>query len=154
MKTLVLLIIFISILFSYLIYINLRKKKTNKSAIETKEKILSRTDLSEERRKAIESGECCGQHEVCEKDTLINTTIQAEYYDDEELDQFKNREPESYTEEEIKQFEEVFYTLKEYDVSGWLKSLQIREVNPPSAIREEALFLVQESRKNRNEGKI
>ena len=147
MKTLVLLIIFISILFSYLIYINLTKKKTNKSAIETKEKILSRTDLSEERRKAIKSRECCGQHEACENDTLINTTIQAEYYDDEELDQFKNREPESYTEEEIKQFEEVFYTLKEYDVSGWLKSLQIREVNLPSSIREEALFLVQENRK-------
>lgn len=154
MKTLVLLIIFITILFSYLFYINQRKKKITKSEKETKEQILSRTDLSEERRKAIESGECCGQHEVCEKDTLINTTIQAEYYDDEELDLFKNRDPESYTEEEIKQFEEVFYTLKEYDVSGWLKSLQIREVNLPTSIKEEALFLVQESRKERNEGKI
>ena len=154
MKTLVLLIIFITILFSYLFYINRRKKKITKSEKETKEQILSRTDLSEERRKAIESGECCGQHEVCEKDTLINTTIQAEYYDDEELDLFKNRDPESYTEEEIKQFEEVFYTLKEYDVSGWLKSLQIREVNLPTSIKEEALFLVQESRKERNEGKI
>ncbi len=147
MKTLVLLIIFITILFSYLFYINQRKKKITKSEKETKEQILSRTDLSEERRKAIESGECCGQHEVCEKDILINTTIQAEYYDDEELDLFKNRDPESYTEEEIKQFEEVFYTLKEYDVSGWLKSLQIREVNLPTSIKEEALFLVQESRK-------
>lgn len=147
MRTLILLIIFLLILFSYLFYINKRKKKIAEEA--QKEKIINNPNISEERKRAIESGECCGQHEVCERDTLINTRIQAEYYDDEELDQFKGREPESYTTEEIKLFENVFYTLKEYDISGWLKSLQIREINVPENIKEEALFIVQERRFNK-----
>ena len=33
--------------------------------------------------------ECCGQHEVCEKDSLLAAVSKKiEYYDDEELDQF------------------------------------------------------------------
>ena len=36
--------------------------------------------------------ECCGQHEVCEKDSLLAAVSkQIEYYDDEELDQFIGR---------------------------------------------------------------
>ena len=33
--------------------------------------------------------ECCGQHEVCERDSLLAAVSKKiEYYDDEELDQF------------------------------------------------------------------
>lgn len=92
--------------------------------------------------------ECCGQHEVCEKDSLINTRLKAEYYEDEELDKFRHRDPATYTDDEIKEFEEVFYTLKEHDVAGWLKSLQIREIETPCNIKEEALLIIQERRFN------
>ena len=37
--------------------------------------------------------ECCGQHEVCEKESLLAAVSkQIEYYDDEELDRFRGRE--------------------------------------------------------------
>ena len=37
----------------------------------------------------IPDGECCGQHEVCEKDSLLAAVSkQIEYYDDEELNRF------------------------------------------------------------------
>ena len=36
--------------------------------------------------------ECCGQHEVCEKESLLAAlSRQIEYYDDEELDRFRGR---------------------------------------------------------------
>ena len=36
--------------------------------------------------------ECCGQHEVCEKDSLLAAVSKKiEYYDDEELDQSSER---------------------------------------------------------------
>ena len=49
--------------------------------------------------------ECCGQHEVCEKDSLLAAVSKKiEYYDDEELDQFMGREGNAYTEEETELF--------------------------------------------------
>ena len=147
-RTITLLIIFIILLVSYLLFYNLRRKKLE----ETKE---SQPVIEEKTSKKIEGSnskdnddECCGQHEVCEKDSLINIRIKAEYYEDEELDKFRHREASSYTEEEIKEFEEVFYTLKEHEITGWLKSLQIREIEVPLNIREEALLIIQERRFN------
>ncbi|MBR4971111.1 MAG: DUF1015 family protein, partial [Paludibacteraceae bacterium] len=40
----------------------------------------------------------------------------------------------------------VFYTLKEFDVAGWLKSLQLRGVELPEKIKEEALLIISERR--------
>mgnify|MGYP000422231027 CR=1 FL=1 len=52
--------------------------------------------------------ECCGQHEVCERDSLLAAVSKKiEYYDDEELDQFIGREGNMYTEEETEQFRDV-----------------------------------------------
>ena len=31
---------------------------------------------------------CCGEHLVCERETLLQTNAKIEYYDDEELDEF------------------------------------------------------------------
>ncbi len=158
MRTIILLVIFLSILIAYLIYVNARKKKAaqpknpiieTKTQPERKQKTYATKEEAEVARKnAIDRGECCGQHAVCERDTLINTQIKAEYYDDEELDRFKHREPTSYTDEEISEFEEVFSTLKEYDVNGWLKSLQIRGIALPYSIRDEAILILQERRFN------
>ena len=36
--------------------------------------------------------ECCGQHETCEKDSLLAAVSKGiEYYNDEELDRFRGR---------------------------------------------------------------
>lgn len=91
-------------------------------------------------------GECCGAHAVCEKDSLLNKNIEIIYYDDEELDVLANQSPETFTVEEQKQLEDVFYTLKESDVAGWLKSLQLRNISLPENLREEALLIIRERR--------
>ena len=57
--------------------------------------------------------ECCGQHEVCEKDSLLAAVSKKiEYYDDEELDQFIGKEANAYTDEETNQFRDVLYTCR------------------------------------------
>src|SRR5574344_2211230 len=70
--------------------------------------------------------ECCGQHETCERDSLLAAVSkQIEYYDDEELDRYKGVEADAYEEEAIEEFSEVLYTLQEVEVAGWLRSLQL-----------------------------
>ncbi len=158
MRTIILLIIFLVLLFGYLLYVNLRRRKAASAESTSADKssqpqrklktYATQEEAEAARQKAIANGECCGQHAVCERETLINTRLKAEYYDDEELDRFRHREPSSYTEEEIAEFEDVFSTLKEYDVNGWLKSLQIREIALPDVIRDEAILILQERRFN------
>ena len=90
--------------------------------------------------------ECCGAHEVCEQDSLLNTENKIIYFDDEELDVLANVSPTDFSSEQIKQLSEVFFTLKESDVAGWLRSLQLRHIQLPIELREEALMIVSERR--------
>ena len=90
---------------------------------------------------------CCGAHEVCENESLLASNTKIIYFADEELDDFKDRDPESYSSEEIEQFEEVFFTLRENELVDWLKSLQLRHVPLPPAIKEQALMIIAERRK-------
>ena len=52
----------------------------------------------------------------------------------------------TYTIEEQKQLEEVFLTLRESDVAGWLRSLQLRNIALPDELKEQALLIVRERR--------
>ena len=71
--------------------------------------------------------ECCGQHEVCERDSLLAAVSKKiEYYDDEELDQFIGKAGDAYTEEETEMFRDVLYTTLDVEVAGWVRSLQLR----------------------------
>lgn len=91
--------------------------------------------------------ECCGQHEVCERDSLLAAVSRKiEYYDDEELDQFIGRAPEDYTEEETEMFRDVFYTMQETDVAGWVRSLQLRGINLPDGVKDEVFLIIGERR--------
>lgn len=90
--------------------------------------------------------ECCGAHEVCDKDSLLNPDCEVVYYDDEELDELSGVSPSSFTENQKNQLADIFYTLKESDVAGWLRSLQLRKIELPEDIKEEALMIVRERR--------
>ena len=91
--------------------------------------------------------ECCGQHEVCERDSLLAAVSKKiEYYDDEELDRFIGRAPEAYTGDEIEMFRDVFYTMQETDVAGWVRSLQLRGINLPDDIKDEVFLIIGERR--------
>lgn len=90
--------------------------------------------------------DCCGAHEVCENDSLLSASDNIEYYNDEELDQFRGTLPSNYSDEAIEEFRDVLYTLKEKEVAGWVKSMQLRGIDLPQIIREEALMIVEERR--------
>lgn len=90
---------------------------------------------------------CCGQHETCEKDSLLAAVSKGiEYYEDEELDRFRGHTPEGYTEEEIEEFTEVLTTLRSEEVAGWVRSLQLRGVALPEELKDDIILLVGERR--------
>ena len=90
---------------------------------------------------------CCGQHEVCEKESLLaGVSKDIEYYEDEDLDAFKGRGADEYTADEIERFEDVLNTMREDEVAGWIRSLQLRGINLPTEVREEALLIISEIR--------
>lgn len=91
--------------------------------------------------------ECCGQHETCERDSLLAAVSkEIEYYNDEELDRYQGVAADAYDEAAVEEFSEVLYTLQEVEVAGWLRSLQLRGINLPDAIKDEAFLIVGERR--------
>ena len=91
--------------------------------------------------------ECCGQHEVCEKDSLLAAVSKKiEYYDDEELDQFMGREGNAYTEEETELLRDVLYTTRDDEVAGWVRSLQLRGIELPDELKDEVFLIIGERR--------
>lgn len=94
--------------------------------------------------------ECCGMHITCERDSLMAAVSQEiEYYDDEELDRFRGRAAGEYTPEETEEFRSVLLTLLPDDIAGWGRSIQLRGIELPTAVREELLMIVAEYRQAR-----
>lgn len=91
--------------------------------------------------------ECCGQHEVCEKDSLLAAVSRdIEYYDDEELDKWRGTPSDQYDDEQCALFREVLYTMQSYEVAGWVRSLQLRGIELPDEVKDEVLLIVGERR--------
>lgn len=112
-----------------LVKVNRGRKKTN--------------DVKEE--VSAPASDCCGAHEVCEFDQIKMDESIIEYYDDEELDVFKNIDEKEYTTSQIDQFREVLYTLKTHEIKNWLLSIERRKITLPSILVSEARFLMAES---------
>ena len=91
------------------------------------QKKIERRELKEAPEIKTVDEECCGQHEICEKESLLAAVSKKiEYYDDEELDQFIGKAGDAYTEEETEMFRDVLYTTLDVEVAGWVRSLQLR----------------------------
>lgn len=91
--------------------------------------------------------ECCGQHEVCEKESLLAAVSKGiEYYNDEELDRFRGKDSSAYTETETDEFRDILYTMRDDEVAGWVRSLQLRGVPLPDALKDEVFLIVGERR--------
>ncbi|MFC0878348.1 hypothetical protein ACE01N_17255 [Saccharicrinis sp. FJH2] len=106
----------------------------------------SKKDETEEEPTLLPDADCCGAHEVCEAESLMNHTNKPVYFEDEELDRFAGKDVHDYSNGDITEFEDILYTLKEKDVSGWLKSLQLRNIELPIPVRDEALMIISERR--------
>ena len=91
--------------------------------------------------------ECCGQHEVCEKESLLAAlSKQIEYYNDEELDRYCGRRADAFSSDETDEFREILYTMRSDEVAGWVRSLQLRGVEIPDGLKDEVLMIVGERR--------
>ena len=94
------------------------------------------------------SDSLCSAESVCPSHLLLEGTESGKgeiiYYDDEELDAFKGREPASYTPDEEERFRDVLYTLLPADLMGWMRSLKRRGIAMPQAIHDEFIMLYNE----------
>ena len=94
--------------------------------------------------------ECCGQHEICERDSLLAAVSKdIEYYDDEELDRYAGRSAETYNDTETEEFRNILLTLRDDDIAGWARSLQLRRITLPAPVRDELIMIVAENRASR-----
>lgn len=87
---------------------------------------------------------CTGENSKCEQECMMEAaTKEVEYYDDEELDAFKGRPSNEYTDEEVEQFSEVLYTMKPEEVAGWNRSLILRGINLPDQLKDEVIAFLE-----------
>ncbi|MBP7210233.1 MAG: phospholipase [Paludibacteraceae bacterium] len=151
MRTLYLFIAFIAfgILIVILNKFTLKHKKDVKASNNPNGEAQKVQKQKQASKRVIPEG-CCGAHEVCEKESLITTKKDIIYFADEELDAYKGRTSDSYTDEEIDEFEDVLLTLRENETAEWLKSLQLRGIEIPEIIKDQALLMVAE-RRNKHE---
>ena len=125
------------------------RKKNGNDIIPSQQESQSSESLSiektEETAPIEEDEECCGEHEVCEKGKIkraLRTDI--EYFDDEELDRFRGTAPDEYDDEAVEEFREVLYTMHPSEIEDWLKSLELREVTLPDALKDELFMLLRQ----------
>lgn len=85
---------------------------------------------------------CCGAHAICEKGLPPAVPV---YFDDEELDRFAGREPDSYTADEADEFRDVMLTLLPPDVIPWTQSIEQRGIAMPSQLRDELMMLISDT---------
>ena len=91
--------------------------------------------------------ECCGAHDVCEKDSLLAAVSKdIEYYEDEDLDRYRGLNSDEFSDEEAEEFRDVLYTLKEDEVAGWVRSLHLRQVEVPDQVKQEVFLIIGERR--------
>lgn len=86
---------------------------------------------------------CNGNDPRCEQECMMEAaTKPIEYFDDEELDTFKERQSDSYTDDEAEMFREVLYTMKTEEVKDWCRSLNLRHVSLPDQVKDEVMIII------------
>ncbi len=96
-------------------------------------------------QEGVSCNTCNGENTKCEQECMMEAaTKDIEYYDDEELDTFKGRDADNYTDEEVEQFSEVLYTMKPEEVAGWSRSLILRGINLPNQLKDEVIGFLSE----------
>lgn len=89
--------------------------------------------------------DCCGAHEVCEVEEMLQNPEQIIYFEDEELDRFQGIAADAYSDAQIDEFRDVLYTLKNDEIKMWLISIERRQLQLPGILRQEAFMLVSEA---------
>lgn len=88
-------------------------------------------------------GTCNGDNDKCEQTCMMEAAVKkVEYYDDEELDQYRGRPSDGYSDDETEQFRDILYTMRQDEVAGWSRSLILRGINLPDQVKDEVVMLI------------
>lgn len=86
---------------------------------------------------------CDGFDPRCEQECMMEAaTKPIEYFDDEELDEFKDRPSDKYSDDEVEMFREVLYTMKTEEVKEWCRSLTLRNISLPDQLKDEVFMMI------------
>ena len=89
---------------------------------------------------------CDGNNTQCEQECMMEASLkEIEYFDDEELDCFKGRDADAYTDDEVTLFADVLYTMRPEEVRDWTRSLTLRGINLPNQIKDEVFLMINET---------
>lgn len=111
--------------------------------------ILGLVSRHSEDDKIVEADNCAtcnGTNDKCEQECMMEAAVkEIEYFDDEELDVFRERRSDNYTEEEAEIFREILYTMRPDEVKDWTRSLTLRQISLPDQVKDE-VFVMMDSR--------
>lgn len=87
---------------------------------------------------------CNGDNAKCEQTCMMEAaTKEVEYFDDEELDRFRERPSAAYSDDEAEEFREVLYTMRPEEVRAWTRSLTLRGISLPDQVKDEVFVLME-----------
>lgn len=87
---------------------------------------------------------CNGDNDKCEQECMMEAATQPiEYFEDEELDAFRGRPSDTYDDDETQQFADVLYTMRQDEVAAWCRSLTLRGINLPNALKDEVVMMIE-----------
>lgn len=86
---------------------------------------------------------CDGRNDKCEQDCMMEAaTKPVEYFDDEELDEYKGRPSNAYSDDEADIFRNILYTMLPEEAPAWSRSLSLRGINVPDQLKPELLLMI------------
>ncbi len=105
----------------------------------------SRSAMHEERIDVAPTCDTCdGSNAKCEQECMMEAAVKdIEYFDDEELDAFRGRPSEDYSDDEAEAFREVLYTMRPEEVKDWNRSLILRGINMPNQLKDEVIMMLE-----------
>ena len=87
---------------------------------------------------------CNGTNDKCEQECMMEAAVkEIEYSDDEELDDFRERRSDNYTDEEAEIFREILYTMRPNEVKDWTRSLTLRQISLPDPVKDEVFVMME-----------
>lgn len=98
--------------------------------------LLKSRKKTEETPPVVPPADCCGAHAICEKG-LKKIEEKIEYFDDEELDQYKGIASNHFIDQQIDQFREILYSIRPEERPDWFISLEKRGIELPDVLKQE-----------------
>ena len=106
--------------------------------------LVSRHGEDEKIVEADSCATCNGVNDKCEQECMMEAAVkEIEYFDDEELDVFREQRSDSYTDEEAEVFREILYTMRPDEVKDWTRSLTLRQISLPDQVKDEVYTMME-----------